>query len=182
MKGNGSGSGTGNGEFQNLELPMLTLPGAHPCEDCGACCTYVGVELDRPTTPGDYDHVHWYLTHHGVSVYIDWEGDWYVEFASTCQHLTPTKTCGIYRDRPELCADFSWETCEKTTREPGYRERFSSPEDFFRWFEEKRPKSFERYVKFRRDRIRQRERRARAARASVARTAGTGAGQSSTSI
>jgi Fe-S-cluster containining protein len=132
------------------KLPLFELPGTHPCNSCGECCRYVAVEIDRPTTPRDYDQIHWYVTHRGVAVYVDWEGDWYLEFETVCDHLTPAATCGVYRDRPELCAEFSWETCEKSTGEPGHRVRFTQPSEFFEWLETKRPRSFEKYVDYRR--------------------------------
>ena len=168
-----SRNGSGNGTFTKYELPLLALPGAHPCQDCGACCTYVAAEIDDPTTALDYDQIHWYLTHHGVAVYIDWEGDWFLEFESRCDHLTEQKTCGAYRDRPELCADFSWETCEKTTQEPGHKHRFTVPDEFFAWFERRRPRSFERYLSFRRDVLKKREKSSRAKRIPRLAEAGT---------
>lgn len=138
-------------------LPLLELPGTHPCNSCGACCRYVAVEIDRPTTPRDYDQIHWYLTHGKVAVYIDWEGDWYLEFETVCDHLTSAAMCDVYRERPEICSDFSWETCEKTTAEPGHRVRFTRPPEFFEWLEAKRPRSFERFVAYRRRLIEARE-------------------------
>ena len=137
----------GNGP---LELALVDLPSAHPCYGCAACCRYVAVEIDAPTVPRDYDQIHWYLTHRDVSVYIDWEGDWYVEFTTRCEHLTEAAACGIYRERPELCSDFSAETCEKTTGEPAHRVLFTSHAQFLEWFQVKRPRSFERYMNFRR--------------------------------
>ena len=59
-------------------------------------------------------------------VYIDHEGDWYLEFRTVCRHLTPSGTCGIYAERPLICEEYSWEECEVTTREPGYRQRFDA--------------------------------------------------------
>jgi Fe-S-cluster containining protein len=176
-------NGRGNGGA--LELPLLTLPASHPCSDCGACCRYVATEIDEPTTPADYDHVHWYLTHRDVSVYIDWEGDWYLEFTSRCNHLTNITTCDIYGDRPKICSDFSWDECEQTTKEPGFRLRFTNSDEFFEWSRTKRPRSYARYVAFRKDLIKKRERAARAksgSRPGRSRARSRGEAQSSTSI
>ncbi|MFQ5515057.1 MAG: YkgJ family cysteine cluster protein [Myxococcota bacterium] len=133
-----------------LELPLLELPERHPCHECGACCRYVAVEIDKPTCFKDYDHIHWYLTHRGISVYVDWEGDWFIEFETACEHLSPGATCGIYEDRPQICSDFSWDECEKTTRERAWKYRFVTQEEFLAWHREKRPKSYDRYVAARR--------------------------------
>jgi Fe-S-cluster containining protein len=107
------------------------------------------VEVDEPTTPRDYDQIHWYLTHRDVSVYVDWDAAWFVEFKTLCDHLTESGTCDIYRERPELCSEFSWETCETSTGDPGHRLFFNNPQEFFDWFQAKRPRSFERYAKYR---------------------------------
>lgn len=141
----------GNGKYDGgagvLELPVLRLPSAHPCHECGACCRYVATEIDNPTAFTDYDHIHWYLAHRAVSVYIDFEGDWFIEFETVCNHLTENSTCGIYEERPQICSDFSWEECEQTTQERAWKYRFTTPEEFWAWHRERRPKAFARYMK-----------------------------------
>ncbi|MFQ5699748.1 MAG: YkgJ family cysteine cluster protein [Myxococcota bacterium] len=125
-----------------LELPLASLPSGHPCERCGECCRYLAIEIDAPTTPTDYDHIYWYLTHRDVSVYVDWEGDWFVEFVTVCEHLTQGATCGIYRDRPEICSDFSWNECERATGESASKFHFRTPDEFWSWMAERRPRAF----------------------------------------
>ena len=143
-----------------LELPILkNLPTVHPCHDCGHCCTYLAIEIDAPTGLEDHEHIHWYLTHRGVSVYVDWESDWFVEFQTVCEHLTDKKTCGIYEDRPKICSDFSWDECEKTTGERAWKYRFLTPDDYIEWHREKRPKSYGRFLKARARMKRRRERK-----------------------
>ncbi len=137
----------GNNGAVELELPLLDLPSAHPCHRCGECCNYVAVEIDNPSAFKDYDNIFWYLTHRNISVYVDWEGDWFIEFESPCEHMTEGKTCGIYEERPHMCSSFSWNECEKTTEERAWKHRFEEPASFFAWVEEKRPKQFERYAK-----------------------------------
>jgi Fe-S-cluster containining protein len=134
---------------ETLELPLLQLPTAHPCHECGACCDYVAIEIDNPTCFKDYDNVHWYLVHRGVSVYVDWEGDWYIEFETRCEHLSDHATCAVYENRPGICSEFSWDECEKTTKEAAWKYRFVTQEEFLAWHREKRPKSFARYMKAR---------------------------------
>jgi Fe-S-cluster containining protein len=132
-----------------LELPLLELPGSHPCYQCGDCCHYVAVEIDDPTSFADLDNVHWYLAHRDISVYVDWEGDWFIEFKTSCESLTEQITCGIYEDRPQICSDFLWSECERTTQERAWKYRFTTPEEFVAWHREKRPRSLERYLKSR---------------------------------
>ena len=136
----------GNGSTPALELPLLALPTTHPCKGCGACCRYIAIEIDSPTGYRDYDHIYWYLVHRNVSVYIDWEGDWFVEFQTVCEHLTDASTCGIYSERPAICSDFSWDTCEKTTGEDAHKVLWEEPGEFMAWLEAKRPKAFQKYV------------------------------------
>ncbi len=150
----GNGPRGGNGIDDGLVL--LELPSSHPCSGCGACCSYVATEIDKPTTARDYDQIYWYLAHRNVSVYIDWDGDWYLEFETRCEHLTENRTCGVYEDRPQVCSDFSFEECEPTTKEPAHRVQFTRPEEFFTWLQEKRPRSWKRYVAFRRAMIQKR--------------------------
>jgi Fe-S-cluster containining protein len=133
----------------NPELPMVQLPTAHPCAECGQCCTYVAVEIDNPSGFDDYDHIYWYLTHRGICVYVDWEGDWFVEMETVCEHLSEARTCGIYEDRPKMCSDFSWQECEKTTNERAWKVRFDQPADLLEFMREKRPRNYERYMKAR---------------------------------
>lgn len=132
-----------------MELPLVELPGAHPCHRCGACCRYVAVEIDNPSSFDDYDHIYWYLTHRAVSVYVDWEGDWFIEFETVCEHLTDAITCAIYEERPQMCSDFSWNECEQTTQEPAWKYRFQEPAQLLEWMAQRRPRNYARYVQTR---------------------------------
>jgi uncharacterized protein len=134
----------------SLLLPLIDLPTSHPCHKCGECCHYVAVEIDDPSSFTDYDNIFWYLTHRGICVYIDWEGAWFIEFATPCESLTPQGTCGIYEERPKICSDFSWNECERSTKERAWKHRFDTPDELFLWVKERRPRSFERYQKARR--------------------------------
>ena len=148
-KKNGSGNAA-EAASDVMELPLLHLPTTHACTDCGDCCTYLAVEIDAPTSFTDLEHVFWYLTHRNVAVYVDWEGDWFIEFLTVCEHLTDDKTCGIYEERPKICSEFSWNECEKTTGERAWKYHFDKPDQFFAWLEEKQPARFEKYMKGRR--------------------------------
>ena len=143
-----------------FELPLVQLPTAHPCAHCGECCTYIATQIDDPTSFRDYDQIHWYLTHENVQVYIDWEGDWYLEFLTRCRNLTEAKTCGAYVDRPRVCSEFSADECERNSGEVAHRYLFRSHEDLLGWMQAKRPRAFERYAKKRRELLKERTRRA----------------------
>jgi hypothetical protein len=142
-----------------LELPLVQLPSAHPCHDCAQCCRYVATEIDDPSSFRDYENIVWYLAHRDVSVYIDHDGDWYIEFRTVCRHLAPSGTCEIYAERPQICEEYSFEECEVTMREPGHRVRFESQQQLLDWLRVKRPKAFQRYARRRRELLRRRSRR-----------------------
>lgn len=143
-------------KLDELELPLVTLPGAHPCASCGECCTYVATQIDDPKSFREFENVHWYLTHENVGVYIDWEGDWFIEFKTRCRHLTHAKTCAIYEDRPLVCSEFSFTECERNSGELAWKHYFHSQEEFVEFLRTKRPRSFERYMKKRRELLRKR--------------------------
>ena len=149
-------------ERGSLELPLVGLPSAHPCHDCAQCCRYIATQIEDPSSFRDYENLYWYLTHRDVSVYIDHDGDWYLEFRTVCRHLEPAGTCGVYAERPKICEDYSFEECEVTTREPGYRHRFDSYAELLEWMRVKRPKAFGRYMRTRRELLRKRARKASA--------------------
>lgn len=153
-----NGSGNGSSGTGSLDLPLVDLPGTHPCHDCGQCCRYIATEIDSPTTFKDYENIHWYLAHRDISVYIDHESDWFIEFRAVCEHLTPQNTCGIYEERPYICEEFSWDECEVTTREDAWKYKFDTFPEFMTWLEDKRPKAFAKYSKKRSTMIRKRRR------------------------
>ena len=82
-------------------------------------------------------------------MYVDWEGDWFIEFETVCEHLTDTKTCGIYEERPKICSSFQWDECEVSTHENAWKVRFDTYEELTDWMQEKRPRAWENYVKMR---------------------------------
>jgi Fe-S-cluster containining protein len=96
----------------------------------------------------EYDHVVWYLYHENVSVFVDWEGQWFVKFDTRCKNLTQSGLCGIYERRPAICKDFDWRECENhMTPEEGPPDKWlwETPDAFVAWFEKQRPKAAARY-------------------------------------
>jgi len=155
-KGNGKGTDVSTDAtdvtepVEAMELPLVELPATHACTDCGECCTYLAVEIDAPTSFTDLEHVFWYLTHRDVAIYVDWEGDWFIEFRTVCEHLTAAKTCGIYEERPKICSEFSWNECERTTGERAWKYHFEKPDEFVEWLRERQPARYDKYMKARR--------------------------------
>jgi len=82
------------------------------CQRCATCCKHVALEIDRPTTKREYDNIRWYLLHKDVSVFIDHERNWYVEFKTPCLELTDENRCSNYNDRPRICRDHGAEDFE----------------------------------------------------------------------
>ena len=113
------------------DTPFKNLEDA--CARCGGrCCRYVATEIDRPTCKRDYDNIRWYLLHKRVNVFVDHDGDWYIEFETPCEELDVTGRCGNYENRPRLCRHHgeNGETCEFISGESPYRIRFQTAADF----------------------------------------------------
>lgn len=113
---------------------------ASPCERCdAACCRYVATEIDTPTGKRDYDHIRWYLLHHGVSVFIDHEDRWFLEFDAVCEQLQPSNRCGIYDERPRICqqhGDDDGVDCEFMSDDEPHAERFASVAEFDQYLDD----------------------------------------------
>ena len=140
-----------NGKAPAVALPVIGLASDHPCAGCAQCCTYVAIEIDAPTTMTEYDYLVWYLVHPGVSVFVDWNGSWFVKFETRCQHLQPNGMCGIYETRPAICREFDWKECERhITDEPADKWLFRSSDELMSWFEKQRPKTYRKFVAFQR--------------------------------
>lgn len=126
------------------DLPLLTPrfdPSAGPpCHDCTArCCRYFALEIDRPVTPRDHDHIRWYLLHEHVAVWVQ-DGSWYLEIKTPCRHLQPDNRCAIYDTRPQICRDHGWpeedaatEPCEYFNGDGGFDLQFDTAEAFDAW-------------------------------------------------
>ena len=150
-KANGGASGVSRAPLMGsgAMLPVLEKESTHPCFSCQLCCTYMAVEIDAPTTNTEYDYLVWYLYHAGVSVFVDWEGDWYLKVDSRCEHLTDAGLCGVYENRPVICREFSFEDCEKNNTDgPPDKWLFDTADQFLVWLKKQRPKSHARFRQF----------------------------------
>ncbi len=146
----------GSGEAGLVVLPAARKEEDHPCFDCAKCCHYVAIEIDRPTTNREFDYLVWYLHHPGISVFVDWDGHWFVNFASRCDQLTEHGLCGIYDTRPGICRDFDWQECEMHVKDdPPDKWLFETVDQFLGWLERQRPKAFARFRLWQRERARE---------------------------
>lgn len=102
-----------------------------PCEECGGkCCDYVAIEMVPPKNKSDYDHIRWYLVHENVSVFIDHEKKWYVQFVTPCIEKNISNRCEIYSTRPKICSGHGNLEGECEFYSSPYREYFSHTSDF----------------------------------------------------
>jgi Fe-S-cluster containining protein len=100
------------------------------CRNCGVCCSYITTNIETPRDVEDFDHISWLLMHEDVSVYIDQDdGKWGIEVATPCRNRENGK-CGIYDNRPKICAEHDPKDCEGSGGEGGRGDtHFSSPRD-----------------------------------------------------
>ncbi len=88
-----------------IGLPILpdgrtALPEGNPCVGCDHCCRHVALEIDTPRTKADYDNIRWYLLHKNVSIMVDWDGAWLIQFDTACNWLVDGR-CSHYALRPD---------------------------------------------------------------------------------
>ena len=124
-------------------LPVLEPepPALVACTECGRCCTYVGIEINAPTTARNATDVLWYLYHENVYVYRDGDGEWSVHFETRCRNLTDDLLCRIYEDRPHICRTFDNTSCEVNSRE-GEALTFREPGEFVAWLRAEKPRVY----------------------------------------
>jgi hypothetical protein len=139
----------GPGEGRGDAPARVEKQSDHPCFQCVQCCSYVAIEIDAPTSMKEYDYIVWYLVHRDVSVFVDWEGSWFIMFETRCEHLDSRGLCDRYSSRPAICKDFDWRECENRLREePADKWLFETSDQFLRWLEKRRPKAFQRFQRY----------------------------------
>ena len=107
------------------------------CEHCAAaCCRYLAIPLDRPASARDYDDVRWYLMHEKVTVFVE-EGDWYIQFGTSCKRLGPDNRCTIYETRPEICREYEAGECDYAGGSYDYDHLFTHPQQIEDFYERK---------------------------------------------
>jgi uncharacterized protein len=100
-----------------IGLPLLpdgrtALPKGNPCDGCDHCCRYIAVQIDTPRTKKNFEDIRWYVLHRGVSVWVDWDGAWMLQFETTCNWLVDGR-CSHYSLRPDLCREYDPAECER---------------------------------------------------------------------
>ena len=100
------------------------------CEHCtAACCRYVAVPIDAPTTARDFNDMRWYVLHENIAVFIE-EGEWFIQFHTPCQEIEPDGRCGIYETRPTICREYTTKECDYHVGDPeSAPSYFDNPED-----------------------------------------------------
>jgi uncharacterized protein len=87
-------------------------PGEMLCDYCTAkCCRYFALPIETPENWKDFDYLRWYLLHAQASIFTE-DDIWYLIVHTTCKHLRDDHRCGIYETRPQICRDYSTDSCE----------------------------------------------------------------------
>lgn len=82
------------------------------CGDCDAkCCKHVAVEIDTPEEVEEFEDIKWFVSHKNVSVFIDEDKKWYLEFLTPCEFLNKDNKCTNYESRPKICREYSHKEC-----------------------------------------------------------------------
>ena len=110
------------------------------CSGCTECCEYISLEIDKPTTLTDVDHIIWYLIHKNVWIWIDYNGGWYVQFNTPCEKLDDAGRCGWYTHRPKICQDYKQSECPRYSDDPAEKHLFKCEDDFINWMKEHKKK------------------------------------------
>jgi hypothetical protein len=108
------------------------LPPGNPCVGCDHCCRYVSLEIDRPRTKKDFEYIRWYVLHRNVSVLLDWEGAWFLQFDTPCEWLVDGR-CSHYRLRPDVCREYDPAECERYIPMPAEKLLIRNEEDLDRY-------------------------------------------------
>jgi Fe-S-cluster containining protein len=135
-RSNGNGKRDGNGgKSSSPPRPPARVP--VPCLQCGLCCKYVAIEIERPSTLKRATEILWYLYHEGISVYRDGD-EWTVQFETRCRQQDDDNRCRIYESRPHICRDLVARTCEVNSLNEG--EYYRTPEQFLDYLKKRRKK------------------------------------------
>ena len=117
----------------------LQVPFQAPCAECGGrCCRYIAIGIDSPRSLVGRENIRWFLLHEKVSVYIDHNKEWFVEFATPCVAQDKNNRCGIYERRPKVCRDYGLADGDCEYYATPYIEKFETLEQFETWWARKR--------------------------------------------
>jgi len=119
------------------------LKNMNRCAGCSKCCEYVALEIDKPEDQEDFDQIKWFLLHKNVWIFIDHDNSWNIQFNTPCEKLTEEKLCGIYETRPQICRDYSNESCEKWGAGNSFKLLWKNEVEFEEWL-----RNHKKYSKF----------------------------------
>lgn len=112
-----------------------------PCHECGGrCCRYIAIGIDPPKNQTALHNIRWYLLHDNVSVFVDHEKDWFVEFTTPCTAQDKKSRCTVYEIRPKICRDYGKTEGDCEYYSNPYALRFERLEEFDTWIEQKKRK------------------------------------------
>ena len=98
------------------------------------------MEIDKPRTKRDFDNIRWYLLHQNVSIMIDWDGSWLIQFNSPCNWLKDGR-CTHYSLRPDMCREYDPADCERYCAGPAEKILMTNERDLERYLEEREKRS-----------------------------------------
>ncbi|CAK0746202.1 conserved hypothetical protein [Gammaproteobacteria bacterium] len=100
------------------------------CNGCFKCCMHINHQIDPPETDEDCDYIIWFLLHEQVSVWVDDNNDWFIEYRTPCKALK-NGLCGIYERRPQVCREYTQDSCLNSNLEDDVV--FNTPEVFLKY-------------------------------------------------
>lgn len=109
------------------------------CNGCAKCCLHVNHEIDSPENDEDCDYIIWFLLHENISIWVDDENVWYIEFKTSCKALKH-ELCDIYEKRPRVCREYSQDKCLNANLDDDIS--FGSPEEFLDYMKRVRKYSY----------------------------------------
>lgn len=137
------------------------------CEHCtAACCRYLAIPIDTPSSCRDYDDIRWYLMHESVSVFVE-EGEWFFQVQTRCKNLGVDNLCMVYETRPEICSEYKAEGCDYSSGTYGYDLLFTHPKQVEAYYEKKTGKKLKSVERFKKTKSQSRARKKKSQRVLV---------------
>ncbi len=109
------------------------------CLKCHGCCMYITVPLEYPRSNDQRDLYTWYLLHRNVEIYIDHDKSWAIIFKTPCDKLLANGMCSIYETRPQLCRDYSPDSCSRVGKD--HVHLFQTPAEMHAYLDRNKKKS-----------------------------------------
>ena len=101
-----------NGSPPPIPKKLKSIPkSASICADCGLCCQYMNIVVDRPTDQEDVEILLWYQYHKDTNLHLDHDNDYGLHFPNRCYQLGENNLCKIYNRRPLICKQFKLSGC-----------------------------------------------------------------------